>query len=234
MARVTLNQKADRVLKLLLGLRIPRIAAALSARGFTEKDLDEGWTLLRGVSRVQLSQRPAPPRDPSALARLDAWENQWFPIIDATLRRRFPTLHASVFLNLSQTDGPAVVVTVTTLIERIESLDGSKEGKDARKLLETRGLTTETLGEAKALLAKLASVQPAPTDEVDLAAQKEALAKAEVDLWAWYLEWAQIARASITDRTLLRQLGFLGRRSRVEDDAAPDEPAEDLQDEAIA
>jgi hypothetical protein len=39
MARLTLGQKADRVLKLLLGLRNARIAEALSAHGFTNEDL---------------------------------------------------------------------------------------------------------------------------------------------------------------------------------------------------
>ena len=28
-------------------------------------------------------------------------------------------------------------------------------------------------------------------------------------MWAWYLEWSTIARRAITDRRLLRQLGFL-------------------------
>lgn len=28
-------------------------------------------------------------------------------------------------------------------------------------------------------------------------------------MWSWYLEWSRIARAVITDRRLLRDLGFL-------------------------
>lgn len=32
---------------------------------------------------------------------------------------------------------------------------------------------------------------------------------AEDALWSWYLEWSTIARTVITDRRLLRRLGFL-------------------------
>jgi hypothetical protein len=39
---------------------------------------------------------------------------------------------------------------------------------------------------------------------------------AENAMWDWYLEWAQIARAIVHDWRLLRQLGFLERRSSSE------------------
>lgn len=29
-------------------------------------------------------------------------------------------------------------------------------------------------------------------------------------MWNWYLEWGEMARIAISDRRLLRQLGFLG------------------------
>lgn len=35
------------------------------------------------------------------------------------------------------------------------------------------------------------------------------MAEAEEKLWAWYLEWSTIARTAITDRRLLKMLGFL-------------------------
>ena len=37
----------------------------------------------------------------------------------------------------------------------------------------------------------------------------EQLARAEGALWAWYLEWSQIARVAVTQRALLRQMGFV-------------------------
>ena len=37
---------------------------------------------------------------------------------------------------------------------------------------------------------------------------------AEHALWTWYREWSGIARARITDRRLLRSMGFLRYRGR--------------------
>ena len=34
--------------------------------------------------------------------------------------------------------------------------------------------------------------------------------KAEDALWTWYLDWSQVARTAVTQRVLLRQLGFNG------------------------
>ena len=46
MAKLTIGQKAERVLELLMGLRHPRVASTLAAYGFTEADLKSatsGW-----------------------------------------------------------------------------------------------------------------------------------------------------------------------------------------------
>jgi hypothetical protein len=220
MARLTLGQKADRVLKLLLGLRNPRIAESLAAHGFSDADLAEGWALLQGVTRTRLDSAPTTNSvDPTSLQKLDEWENKWFPVASATLKRRAPEVHAWVFRNLSQTEGEAVVVSVGTFLERLEALTKKKSeggygpgGKEAKKLLETRGLTKEAVGEAKALLERLgAIVTPSPPSPGDkkAKAQEAKFAEAEAALWAYYLEWSEIIRTAIKDRKLLRQLGFL-------------------------
>jgi len=36
--------------------------------------------------------------DPAQVRALDLWENRWFPIVNATLRVRFPELHAIICL----------------------------------------------------------------------------------------------------------------------------------------
>ena len=58
---------------------------------------------------------------------------------------------------------------------------------------------------------------------------EEDLAAAEADLWAWYKEWSGIARVVVTERNLLRKMGFLGTRraSGEEGDEAADEDLED-------
>lgn len=79
-------------MKLLLGLRNARVAEAPPQYGFTENDLAEGWRRLEALTCGRLQARAAVKQDPAPLARLDEWENRWFPIAGATLRGRFPAV----------------------------------------------------------------------------------------------------------------------------------------------
>jgi len=236
MAKLTIGQKAERVLKLLIALRNAHIAAALAQHGFRNADLDEGWTLLRNVTRTRLDVSSESPNvDPYILRALDVWENKWFVITEATLKRRAPEIHVRVFRNLSQTEGMAVIVSVSTFLERLEAIDKPEHeggfgpaGKDARKLLAQRGLTKGVIAEAKLLLGKLRKVDGPLPDLDKLAAQDEDFEKAEAALWNWYLEWSAIARRTITHRGYLRQLGFLrttpsGKDVEVTDDETPED-----------
>jgi hypothetical protein len=54
---------------------------------------------------------------------------------------------------------------------------------------------------------------------------------AENAMWDWYLEWAQIARATLHDRRLLRQLGFLERRGGAEGGEPLDEVSGTAEEE---
>ena len=56
MAKLTIGQKAERVLELLMGLRHPRVASTLAAYGFTEADLNDGWNRLRTVWGKRLAE----------------------------------------------------------------------------------------------------------------------------------------------------------------------------------
>jgi hypothetical protein len=226
--KLSVGQKVQRVVKFLIALRNARIAAALGQYGFRQVDLDEGWKLFVGVARTKLD---APPEvvevDPDALLALDEWENKWFPVAKATLKRRAPKAHGWVFRNLSQTEGLAVIVSVGTFVERYEELDKQEElgdeGKEARKILEFRGLTKETVGIAKALLKKLRKVDGPLPDLEQAAADDISLAEAEEALWDWYLEWSKIARTAITQRSLLRLLGFLQTSANGKDEAVEEE-----------
>jgi len=221
---MSVGAKAERVLKLLLGLRHPRVAARLAGHGFTQEDLDEGWLLLRAVAGERLNApvpAAAPPR-PDDLRQLDALENLWFPIAGAALKRHYPRIHERVFANLSQTEGLEVTLSVGTFLRRLEALEGegaSPEDIAARALLERRGLTAGVIAQATRLIEVLGSVQPMPEPAPEEAAA--ALAEAEEALWAYYLEWSTIARKAITDGRLLRRLGFGGgRRAARRGDAA--------------
>jgi hypothetical protein len=105
---------------------------------------------------------------------------------------------------------------IGTFLDRIDGLTKKKTdggygpgGKEAMKLLETRALTKATVGEAKELLARLGAIVAPTPDDKKAKAQEAKFADAEAALWAWYLEWSEIARIAIKDRKLLRQLGFL-------------------------
>jgi hypothetical protein len=80
MAKLTLGEKASRVLKMLIGLRNARVAAAMAAYGFSDTDLQEGWHLLQSVSRVKLDAASMSASN-DTIEKLDAWENQSSSII---------------------------------------------------------------------------------------------------------------------------------------------------------
>lgn len=207
MARLTIGQKAQRVLRMLMGLRHPRVATSLAAYGFNQTQLNEGWDYLRAVSGQRLAERGPRLVEPAMLERLDTFENRWFPIAQATLRRHHPEVGDWLFLNLAQTAGLEVIVSVGTFVQRLNAMERQAlpGAVEARALLAQRGLGGEELAEIERLLAKLPGVQePAPHAGPSVEEQQAA----EAAMWSWYLEWSQIARVAIHDRRLLRALGF--------------------------
>jgi len=216
--KLRIGQKAQRMVAFLVGLGDPRVQAALARFGLSEGDIDEGWNRLRALSKVPVRFAPEAPAV-ELVGALDAWENQWFPIIEVVLRTSHPEVHEVVFLNLTQTEGPQVVVSVRTLLDRLEAMVRPKDegglgdrGEKARAHLTRRGVSDEVLAEARALLARVG--KPPSTDEPIV--DPEARAAAEAHMWSWYLEWSGIARAAIKDRNLLAVLGFgrAGRRTK--------------------
>jgi hypothetical protein len=229
MAKLTVRQKAARVLQMLLGVCNPRVLEALMSRGFQEEDLEDGWRRLRALGKVKFVARNPRAVAPNELQSLDKWENTWFPVADATLRHRFPKVHELVFLNVAQTKGAAVIISVQLFVERVAALrEGDAQSRTAAKLLSVRGITDPVLDEARSLLAQLRR----PAEEgrgVDFDARRKETLAAEAELWAWYLEWSQIARGVIPDRRLLRELGLLRSARDGESDDTID--GDDRQDQ---
>jgi hypothetical protein len=228
MPSINLGQKSARVLRLLQGLADRRAATQMRAAGFSQEDLDEGWKLLREASAVRYARTPTL-ATPRVVSDVDAWENYWFPIIDATLRRRSPAVHERVFLNLKQESGAAVLVSVRVLLDRLDELRKAKdeESKTARAVLETRGLDAAALDEVRGYLDQAATFD-APDPDADAEEAAEAQAAAEEAMWAWYREWSQIARTVVTDGRALVALGLItvGRpRGGEEPSDEPNEPA---------
>ena len=231
MAKQATGGKAQRVLRFLLGLSHPRIAAVLVGHGFSQDDLDEGWRLLRELRTVRLDpSAPDPPTAQETVALLDRWENEWFPVARATLRRHFPKQEQAVFHRIGQTQGNEVVLSVSAFLARIDGLPLVPDGKKALELLRRRGLTPAVMSEARQLLTRLR--EPPGMEHVEVGSPPPPDPRAEwpareAALWGWYLEWGSIAQKKIKDRNLLRQLGFLAsaRGSRAgEKDPEPLEP----------
>ena len=227
MARMTIGDKARRIVTFLHGLGNPRAASVLAAFGFTEKDLAEGWELLKNMRAVRLKRGPAI-ANPHTLRDLDEWENRWFPVVKASLQRHYPDIHETMFLNLTQTDGIDVINSVGVFTERLAELEAKPdaESKAARKLLTQRGLTAAVVKEALTLLEAISSIREEPTP---VAPSAEDIEAREAAVWAWYLEWSAIAQANITDRTTLRSLGFLQTKRSTKSDRDEDSTSSTVQ-----
>jgi hypothetical protein len=211
----------------MVGLRNPRAAAKLVEHGFTEQDLREGFTLLASLVRLQLATA-APVEDRKLLQRLEAFEKRWLGIARAALERHHPGLAEVLFANLRSSAGAHVAVSMGAFIERLDALakpDSSygPEAADAIALLDRRGLSPGRIAEGRALLDELAVVRAAPIHEISADEQKAA----EDAMWRWYLEWSEIARSAISDRRVLRSLGFLRSQRKAEsgDEEAIETPA---------
>ncbi len=225
MSKLTIGQKAQRVLVFIMGLRHAATVTALSGHGFTEETLRRGLQLLSDVARMRLraSATSTGSDKPSVVQALDAFETRWVAIARYALQHSFPRIAEALFMNIAAAEGVEVAISVGTFVARIRELENGGFGLDsvaARALLVERGLTEERVAEAEALLAELGTLVEANTGAVTPEEQEAA----EQAMWAWYLEWSGIARVAIRDKRLLRALGFR-RATRGEEAAEANEPA---------
>jgi hypothetical protein len=218
MSKLTSSQKAERVLRLLLGIRDVRVSQALAGRGFCSEDLEQGWSKLRSLARGRLDALSSTPTgiEPSVLADLDRWQSRWFPVAEVILTRYHPELGRHVLLGLSPAEGPGIVSTLDTLVERLTTLFATtdEESRAAVRRLVGRGLTERELSQARAWVTAARTTQvPATVEAQSPGVHEEEHRRAERELWDWYLTWSRVARETITERSLLRSLG-LGTRTK--------------------
>lgn len=221
MARLTVNQKAHRVLQFLLGLRLPSALKALRRHGFTDADVREGWQRLQALSTVPSGVDEDGP-DPGALDAVAEFESTWLPIARVCMQHHYPKVATWLFNGLHDTQSSPL--HVGEFLDRVAALrEGSPADLPSRAaydLLVLRGLDEQIVNRTREQIAVSQQSVPRPAVLPD-AREQHALEHA---LWAWYLEWSALARIAIKDRRVLRALGFLqtqpGAAADVEHDSA--------------
>lgn len=230
-----LDEAPARALKLLGATSTNRaIRAALARRGYTQLVHDQGWQLVLKASGYR---RTAPvvfdsPEATSAIAEIDGWDEPTFRVARAALAGEFPEQCQLVFQDLQAQTGVAAVVSVTTFLDRLDVLESDKGRKATHKVdkaalakLAARGITPAERARMRELLGiALGPSAEAPTDAAsaaDPATETAELRAAKVELYTWYVEWREVAKADIKRRDHLIQLGIAQRKAPKKADAAP-------------
>jgi hypothetical protein len=216
-SRQTLDQIPPRVLMFLIavGTSVP-IRAALASRGYTQKESDYAWDLLKKLAGTTSAGDSGPSIDKKvqdAIVELDRWDEPNFESIEATLQRFHPEQAQFVFEKLEAKQGPEAVVSVSTLLDRLDTLESGEDRKDTRKAdtaaLKTLGERGYTKDERKRLrdLVKLSQsvVLVAPVSD-------EERTKALTALYRWLSDWSASAKLVISRRDHLIRLGLAKRK----------------------
>lgn len=216
MARLGPAGKVRRLLEFLLGLRDDRVLAALAERGFSDADRAKGWDLLRALGMTQCVLPPTSMTN-SALDPLDAWRHEWLRLVHVSLAHGFAEADAKLFRRIDKATLASPEV-VSVFLSRFEKLERSNDATTQAALakLRERGFTAARRDEARQMLREFLQFNPPEIPDPEV--RRAAIRQAEAALWAYYVEWSQIARTVIKDVRLLELLGF--REGRGDDEEA--------------
>jgi hypothetical protein len=198
--------KARRLLEFMLGLRDDRVLRLLESRGFSASDHEQGWQLLRNLGMTR-SVPVASSGNGALETAIESWRLEWTRIARVSLARSFPELCDALFRASKKKDQTPLVLLLRFL-DRLEKLQSARDTNSRAALakLASRGLTSERIAEGRALVDQLK--RPALPAVPNANQRRSAIKKAEDALWAYYIEWSEIARAVIKDRRLLDVLGY--------------------------
>jgi len=208
----SLHQKVHLLVDFLMGMRLPEPYEMLVDCGWSAEQLDRGWRLVEQAGRARFSEERITADRTNA--ELLEFKNRWFPVVRLVLGKRKPRITARLigsYDSRSQGSAGFLVEPFLSTLSELEASDDPEE-RAARELLRERGLSAKAVATAARLVEqsrRLIATKPP-------AALLEAEARAEVELWDFYQEWAGLARRAITNRNLLRSLGLNkgGRPSR--------------------
>src|SRR5262245_15885486 len=131
-SRKTLEEAPGRVLTFLIGVgKSPVIRASLATRGYNPTHHHRPWNLLGKLPGVGQSQEPilVDVAVRNAVAELDAWDEPNFAMMKAALLHLHPAQAEFLFKDLEPSKGPQAVIGVSTLLDRLDSLDNSPDRK---------------------------------------------------------------------------------------------------------
>lgn len=218
-----LDEVPTRALTFLRGIaQSPIIYALLAGGGFTSDEYQLGWKLLHAASGYKLPSEapPTPPPTPSlsAIKELDAWDEDGFRRIRSALDRLHPAQAAFVFRDgLAASVGPAAVLGVHTLLDRLDELESGKDRDATRKedqaalaTLAKRGITKDERSRLRGLVDTAENVG-APA-ALPAAPEPEERRKTLLALYTWYKDWSNTAHSVLRKRAHLITLGLAKRK----------------------
>lgn len=216
----TLDATPGRAMKFLYAVgTVPEIRAALALRGYTQREHDQGWSLLHAACGYSPQADFGIQTDPKVLAavnELDAWDEDGFRIVGAALTHHHPAQAATVLAGIGPSTGVASVLGVKTLLDRLDALGRSKDKSDeaAMKTLAQRGITESERKRLRALvdIAEKGTSEAPPDRSAAVRADAERQ-KALIGLRAWFVDWSDMAHSVIKRRDRLIRLGLAKRRS---------------------
>ncbi len=244
-SRQTLELTPARALVLLRGIGTSApIRAKLAARGYTPAEHARGWGLMQATGGRFDGDGPNPDAEDetvqAAIAEVDAWDEDGLRVVGASLRHRHPAQYAFVMRGLKASTGAEAVVGVSTLLDRLDALEGApeREGTRAADHAALATLAARGIDEAERarLRARVKAAQSfAGVEGQNRQAEFERRVKAAlVEQRAWFEEWSEVARSVVKRRDQLIRLGLASRRPRRPAPGAPVEgPGEEPGEEPV-
>jgi hypothetical protein len=207
--RETLEETPARVMAFLFGVGTrPTVKADLANFGYTDAVHEDGWVRFKDVGNRSVEQRRLDPNVVAALRELDSSDELYYRLLGACLTS-FPDVKQMVLEGIVPVVGPGSVLNMSTMLERLDKLEETEEGRLALARLAAAKID-KAERERMAGLVKVATSTPTqsafPTDD---AAFEQSL----LSLREWYVEWSEIARIAIRRRDHLIALGLASRRS---------------------
>lgn len=245
------QDRLDQIQRFFVHACDPDIAPILAHAGFDAAELELGWkdwdiavgrTIpfnLHLIAQQRGDLVGLSEEQQARLSQLDRFENAWFPRVRNAIRRfvvkdQRETFEAAFFQDLRQEPlGPGVIRSVGGLLDRLDSTENSAVPgvKETFAALRKKGLSDALRKEMRGFVAAArkafepGSGSPAEVEQIRLAAEERREAYERVN--AWYIDWADTVRTSLTYHQAVR-LGVTaskgGSRPAVEDETPANPP----------